>query len=178
MKKFWTLVIVALLVSCGGGVSKVEKTWNDVYAMIDSGEKQSVVDRTISELGFVNHPASGTVLKYFDYFMTGEGERAWEYVDPSSPFAKEVGNAKALQDRIEKAFKENSYRSVTIKGLSLAPKDANGNRFATVRFSITIDDKITLKTYDSIANYILRDVNGNWLIYDIIKPNTVLNNTK
>lgn len=172
MKKIWTLVVVALLVSCGGEVAKVEKTWNDVYEMVDSGQNQSVIDRTIGELGFVNHPASVTILRYFDYFMTADGKKAWEYIDSTSPLAKEIGNAKVLQERIEKAFKENNYQGVIIKGLSLSPKDESGNRFATVRFSISIYDKTTLKNYDSTANYILKENNDSWLIYDIIKPNT------
>ena len=161
-----------MLVSCGNGTTKSEKSWDDVYAMIDSGEKQSVIDRSISEFGPANHPASQTILSYFDYFMTGEAERAWEYIESNSPLSKEIGNVEAFKDRVQKALKENQYISVTIKGLSLSAKNEAGDRFATVRFAISMLDKNVLKNYDSIANYIVIYKNNKWLIYDLIKPST------
>lgn len=172
MKKIWTVIIAIMLVSCGNGTTKSEKSWNDVYAMIDSGEKQSVIDRTISELGPANHPASQTIMSYFDYFMTGEAERAWEYIEPNSPLSKEIGNVEAFKDRIQKALNENQYTSVTIKGLSLSTKNETGERFATVRFTISMLDKNVLKNYESIANYIVKCKNNEWLIYDLIRPST------
>lgn len=161
-----------MLVSCSNGTTKSEKSWDDVYAMIDSGEKQSVIDRSISEFGPANHPASQTILSYFDYFMTGEAERAWEYIESNSPLSKEIGNVEAFKDRVQKALKENQYISVTIKGLSLSAKNKAGDRFATVRFAISMLDKNVLKNYESIANYIVIYKNNKWLIYDLIRPST------
>jgi hypothetical protein len=168
MKRIIAFGLVLLLASCGGNPTP-KKTWDDVYKMIDADTTQSVIERSVQEIGVQNHPASMTILRYFDYFMTGEGLKAWEYIDKESPLAKEIGNEKILQERINSALKENQYKGVLIKGLTLSKPDDKGDRLATIRFVIYVYDKNTMKDYESIANYIVKGKNEKWLIYDIIK---------
>ena len=132
MKKTWLVIVAVLLASCG--VTKVAATWDDVYKMIDSGELQSKIDRTINEVGPETHPASMVVLQYFDYFMTGDGSKAWEFIKPDSPYSKLIGSTDKLTQSIEDAKKDTDYHSVAIKGISITKKDINGQRTARVTF--------------------------------------------
>lgn len=173
MKRIFTLGLVIMLVSCGGNTG-TKKTWDDVYQMIDSGTSLSVIERTVQEIGAQNHPASMTILRYFDYFMTGDGKNAWEYIEPNSPLAKEIGSYQKLQERISNALKENQYKGVTVKGLSISKADKDGLRMATVRFSLHSYDLLKHKDYEGIANYMIKGKNDIWLIYDIVKPLDVI----
>lgn len=168
MKRIIAIALVVLLGSCGG-TPDPKKTWDDVYKMIDANSTPSVIERTIQEIGPQNHPACMTIMRYFDYFMTGEGVEAWKYIDKDSPLAKEFGNEKTLQERIDNALKENQYKGVLIKGLTLSKPDDKGDRLATIRFVIYVYDKNNMKDYESIANYIVKGKKELWLIYDMIK---------
>lgn len=167
MKKTWLAVVAIILASCG--VTKVTATWDDVYKMIDSGEMQSQIDRTIYGIGPETHPASMVVLQFFDYFMTGNGAKAWEFVKPDSPYGKNIGSADKLTQSIEDAKKDTEYHSVTIKGISITKKDANGKRTARVSFILNVTDRVSMKQYDSAGTYYLLEKNGKWLINDIEK---------
>lgn len=167
MKKTWFVVVAVILASCG--VAKVAVTWDDVYKMIDSDELQSKIDRTINEIGSDTHPASMVVLQYFDYFMTGDGTKAWEFVKPDSPYGKLVGSAEKLTKSIEDAKKDTQYHSVAIKGISITKKDTSGQRTARVTFILNVTDRVSMKQYDSTGTYYLLEVNGKWLINDVEK---------
>jgi hypothetical protein len=169
MKKVMVVVAMMMLVSCGGQ-SKTAATWEDVYKLIDSDATQSVIDRTIFEVGVETHPASETVTSYFDYFMTAEAEKAWEYIQPDSPLAKSLVSVNQLRKTIKDGMHDNDYLSIIIKGVNISKKDANNERTAIVQFDIKVFDKIQQKHFDSLGNYIVKEHNGKWLIYDIVKP--------
>jgi hypothetical protein len=169
MKKVMAIFAMILLASCGGQ-TKTSTTWDDVYKLIDSGAPQSVIDRATVEAGADAHPAAETVLRYFDYFMTLDAQRAWDYIQPDSPLAKELGSANQLRKKIRDGMNDNDYLSVVIKGIAISKKDANNERTATVQFDLKVFDKIQQKHFDSLGNYIVKEHNGRWLIYDILKP--------
>ena len=53
MKKVMAVIAMMMLVSCGGTAKTA--TWDDVYKLIDSGATQSVIDRTVYEVGADSH---------------------------------------------------------------------------------------------------------------------------
>ena len=171
MKKVIAVFAMMMLVSCGGTTKTA--TWEDVYKLIDSGAPQSVIDRTTNEAGADTHPAAQAVASYFDYFMTLEAQKAWEYIAPDSPLAKEFGSANQLRKIIKDGMHDNDYISVTIKGINISKKDENNKRTVIVQFDLKVFDKIQQKHFDSFGNYIVKEYNGKWLIYDIVKPQKV-----
>jgi hypothetical protein len=171
MKKVMAVIAMMMLVSCGGTAKTA--TWDDVYKLIDSNATQSVIDRTVYEIGVDTHPASQAVASYFDYFMTLDAQKAWEYIAPDSPFAKQFGSVNQLRKIIKDGMHDNDYISLIIKGINISKKDENNQRTVIVQFDLKVFDKIQQKHFDSLGNYIVKEHNGKWLIYDIVKPQNV-----
>jgi hypothetical protein len=170
MKKIMFALACIALASCGGDGISQKPTWQEVYKLIDSKQQQSVIDRAITDAGIETHPASITVLAYFDHFMAGEAEKALGYVNPGSSFANSLGGVDKLNKTIQDGKLYSDYQSVVIKGLSITGLDASNARYAKVMFALSIIDKTNGKLYESIGYYNLKEINGNWLIDSAVNP--------
>ena len=105
--------------------------------------------------------------------MTLEAEKAWGYIAPDSPLAKEFGSANQLRKIIKDGMHDNDYISLVIKGINISKLDENNQRTVIVQFDLKVFDKVVQKHFDSLGNYIVKQYNGKWLIYDIVKPQKV-----